>query len=178
MDYYQLLRVSSQASTKEIEEAYQRLIKESRYDATIDLRDVHNAYRILSDPKHKAAYDNLVRAKEDRNTAYTATVKRKRKIPRQWKVNRKQLLLALLVLLIITAGYYAFRFGYVLKNFTEGDVLYINDTNQRVGVVLRHEIEHNFGAFHESAYLIHTDHGDVWYPATQLKMRCHKASSD
>ena len=176
MDYYQLLRVTSQASTKEIEEAYQRLMKESRYDSTIDLRDVHTAYRILSDPKQKAAYDNLQRAKENRNTAYAATIKRRKRATRHWKFNRKQLLISLVVLLIITAAYYTFRFGYVLNEFTVGDVLYINDTNKRVGTLLQYEVEHNFGAFRESAYLIHTDHGDIWYPATQIKMRCHKTS--
>jgi len=178
MDYYQLLRVSTHASSKDIEDAYQRLIKESRYDSSIDLRTVAAAYRILSDPKQKAAYDTLVKTKGAQEIAYSSTLARKKKVKVERKLTTKQLVIMLVVLLVVTAAYYVFRFGYVMNDFTVGDDIYLEENHQRVGTILKYETIHNFGNFRESAYLVHTDHGDIWYSAAQVKMRCYAKKND
>jgi curved DNA-binding protein CbpA len=171
MDYYQLLRVSSSASKKEIEDAYQRLIKEANYDSSIDTVLVGTAYRILSDPRQRSAYDSIKLKRERGSAAYAATMKR-RKVPVEW--NRNKLIGLVLLLFLIAAVYYGFRFGHVFKNFEVGDTLYLSDTNEKLGTIVKIE-HHNFGNIQEPAYLIQGADGMTWYPEAEVKIRCYKS---
>jgi curved DNA-binding protein CbpA len=172
MDYYQLLKISSTASKKEIESAYQRLIKESEYDSTIDRIMVNTAYRILSNPKQKAAYDSIKEKRELGAAAYAATIKR-RKPSIIW--DQKKLLALTTILLVVCAVYYGFRFGHVLKSFSVGDAVFMSETHEKVGTILKIE-EHNFGKHREEGYLIQAPDGTRWISAGEVKQRCYRQS--
>ena len=172
MDYYQLLKISSTATKKDIEVAYQRLIKESDYDSTIDRVMVDTAYRILSNPKQKAAYDSIKEKREHGAAAYAATVKR-RKTAVEW--NQNKLLILATILLVVAVVYYGFRFGHVFKDFSVGDTIYMSETHEKVGTIVRVE-DHNFGKFHATGYLIQGPDGAKWFIAGEVKQRCYRQS--
>ena len=67
MTYYQILQVSSKATTEEIRQSYRKLAK--RYHPDINQQDPNaeekfkqlaSAYEVLSDPQKRAAYDFLL----------------------------------------------------------------------------------------------------------------------
>jgi len=172
MDYYQLLKISSTATKKDIEAAYQRLVKESNYDSSIDRVMVDTAYRILSNPKQKAAYDSIKEKREHGAAAYAATVKR-RKTPVEW--NQNKLLILAGILFVIAIVYYGFRFGHAFKSFSVGDTVYMSETHEKVGTIVRIEV-HNFGKLEETGYLIQGPDGNKWFAAGEVKQRCYKHS--
>lgn len=189
LDYYQLLRVAPNASRKEIDEAYHRLLKESRYDTSIDRLQIENAYRILSDLTAKTRYDarnelkaqRIVRANKKRRAAEALGSLG----PIAWLKRRTlpQLLVALGILLTITIIFYSIRFGYLLRSFEAGDVLYDSLTDQKFGKILRVEPNHPFGEKTKDAYQVElapsvkradTTLHIIWLPQDTVKMRCYK----
>ena len=185
MDYYQVLRVSPGASTKEIEQAYQRLMKEARYDTSIDRRLIENAYRTLSNTQTKYQYDALQNLKTKRGTKVAEDPDKTSYNPIEWikKRTRKQLLITLAIITVIGIGFYSMRFGYILKDFQAGDVLYENLTNQRFGKILRVEHDYRFGDELIDAYQVELDpkirtlrrsESIVWLPQESVKARCYK----
>ena len=180
-DYYNVLRLGHNASKKEIEKAHERLLKEAYYDSTIDKQAVETAYRILSDVPSKARYDS-------RHTVKTRKIDREKKL----KINLydilawftlPRLVMILVISLLITLGFYWFRFGYVLQTFQAGDILLDRSTHKRYGRVLRVETEHIFGNDRQPAYQVQLDTSQfiigsnervVWLPQDTVKARCMK----
>src|SRR3990172_5219055 len=98
MDCYQILRVPPNASRQEIDKAYRRLLKESRYDTSINLKDVESAYRVLGNVEQKKAYDSKLGWSLSHPEEKKTKKKRKKRIKLIEKLtmlSREQLLLAL-----------------------------------------------------------------------------------
>ncbi len=55
--YYAILRLSPGASLEEVEQAHQDREEEWRRDRTVPRFQIQEAYRFLSDPENKSAYD-------------------------------------------------------------------------------------------------------------------------
>jgi curved DNA-binding protein CbpA len=190
LDYYQILRVAPNASRKEIEQAYQKLLKESRYDTSIDRLQIENAYRILSDLGSKNRYDTRQSLKSKRSDR--AQKMRLRKIRAMgsvgifgWIQRRTlpQLLATLAVVLTIAVIFYSVRYGYLLREFHAGDILYDTLTNEKFGKVLKVEVNHDFGSKKADAYQIELNPGVkrfnksakiVWLTKDTVKRRCYK----
>jgi DnaJ domain len=170
LDYYQTLRITPTATKTEIETAYQKLVKESEYDSSIDRIMVDTAYRILSNPKQRVQYDTITRKREESTAAYTATMKRKKGIA-GW--NERKLLVLLIIVFVFACGYYGIRFGHLLKSYEVGDTIYMTETHQKLGTIVKIE-SHNFGKFSTTGYLIQSPTGSDWYPGYELKLHCYK----
>jgi curved DNA-binding protein CbpA len=170
MDYYQILKIGPNANHKEIEEAYNRLLKESRYNAHISRKDVDAAYKILSDPHQRELYDSLKtqRTKKLQRAASRSQVKKLV----HYKLQLRHLVILLTVLTVLAALFYSYRFGYYLKTFSPGDVLYYTDNNKRLGRIIRVDANHDFGSSRGGAYLVEIDGKNVWLPESDVKARC------
>lgn len=181
-DYYNVLRVGHNASRKEIDKAYQRLVKEAHYDTTIDVAAVETAYRVLSDIPTKAQYD-------------TRQTQKTKKIERQPKVNRTRfqafldwltlphLLRVLGISVLLLIAFYWFRFGYMLQEFQAGDILFDKASKGRYGRIIKVESNHRFGDATEDGYQIQLDASQiiigtserlVWFPQDAIKAQCYK----
>ena len=181
-DYYSVLRLGHSASKKEIEKAHERLLKEANYDSTIDRHAVETAYRILSDIASKAQYD----ARQTLKTKKVESKKKKSKINLEDIVlwfTLKRLIMIMVLSLLVTLGFYWFRFGYMLQTFQPGDALLDRTSHKRYGRVLRVESEHWFGNDKIAAYQVQLDASQfiigsnervVWIPQDVVKARCVK----
>jgi hypothetical protein len=185
LDYYHKLRIAPNASRKEIEQAYQRLLKEAYYDTSIDLREIESAYRVLSDLAAKSQYDNRLTMRIQK----TARIQKKdqfkefRSIALVTSLRKRQLLIIVGICLSLMISFYSFRFGYLLKEFHPGDVLYDKTTHQHFGKILKVVPNHMFGSKQIDAYQIELDpsakravHFEevVWLPQDVVKSRCYK----
>ena len=71
-NYYEILEVSKNASAEIIKTAYKSLIKKyhpdniGNTDDNKKIIEIREAYEVLSDPKRKKAYDELIKAKNDK----------------------------------------------------------------------------------------------------------------
>ena len=175
MDLYQVLSVSINASQREIEHAYQRLLKEARYNSQINRQDIELAYRVLGNPTQKAAYDKKL-DQTSKLSAIGAALRRKKGKAGKQSYSARQLVRIALVLLVVAAIYFLIRFGYQLKDFSQGDVIYLKETNQRVGVIVQVEDDHLFAEAHRKrdAYLVRTPEEERWIPANMVKAYCYK----
>gem|GEM_PF-6526947 len=181
MDYYSVLRVSRNASHKDIEKAYERLVKESRYDSSIDRQSIETAYRILSDLVTKAQYDS-------RQTLKSKRINRKDKKQVNYQaflswLTLPHLLWVLGISLVFTAIFYWFRFGYLMQDFQAGDVLFEKANKNRFGQILKVDPAHRFGDHIEKAYQIRLDSSQIvfttegrvlWIPQNSVKARCYR----
>ena len=169
LDYYHILRISPQASKKEIDQAHDQLIKEARYDTSIDRRLVENAYRILSDPAHKSIYDLSVSQKANGKKA------KPRKGGVLQKLTIKELVRILAVLVVIATVFYLYRYNYLIKRFSVGDTVYMAETNEKLGKIIRKENSHDFGTFSADAYMIRKDSGEaLWLPKKNIQIHCYR----
>jgi hypothetical protein len=166
MNYYQVLCISPSSTQVDIDRAYQKLVKESRFDATMSRKDIETAYRILSDPTQKALYDAAL-ATDGKKT--TIRMKKQRE-----PITMNKLIIVMLVLAVIGCIFFTYRYSYVLTSFSQGDVLVYKSTGKVIGTVVGEQSGHLFGKIAKDAYLIRTARGDVWLPKAQIKLSCRK----
>jgi curved DNA-binding protein CbpA len=176
MDLYKVLKVPSSAKQIEIDKAYQKILKEAQYDPTIQIKQVELAYRILSDAAQRQVYD--VKAgyvKRDKKTGKVITKgksKGKSKYTAQQRVKIESNIA--ITLFVIMVGYMIFRFGFYLRNFENGDILFFRDDNRYFGTLLKGENSHPFGPLKSDAYLIKLPSKDErWYPQSDVKSLCY-----
>ncbi|MEP0813326.1 MAG: DnaJ domain-containing protein [bacterium] len=78
LNYYQILGLKTDATPDEIREAFRKLMRKyhpdlselPREEATIKSAEINEAYRVLSDPKKRADYDNLLRLRGEKVITY------------------------------------------------------------------------------------------------------------
>src|SRR5919206_4253882 len=64
-DYYDVLGVSRNASSEELQQAFRRLARENHPDVNHDpgaeerFKDINDAYHVLSDPERRKRYDRF-----------------------------------------------------------------------------------------------------------------------
>ena len=180
MDLYKVLKVPSSAKQVEIDKAYQKILKESQYDPTIQIKQVELAYRILSDAAQREVYDvKAGHVKRDKKTGKVLTKgkgkdksKSKSKYTSRDRVKIESNIAVGLFLVMVV--YMIFRFGFYLKNFEIGDILFFRDDNRYFGTLVKGENSHAFGPIKADAYLIKLPSKDErWYPQTDVKSLCY-----
>jgi curved DNA-binding protein CbpA len=173
MDLYQVLRVSVNASNKEIVQAYQRLIKECRYNTQLNRKDIELAYRILTNPKQKAAYDAKLESSTRRTEVSQKKERKRRKLPHLENSELRKKFILIGILLFVTLIFYLVRYAFLWKEFEEGDILYHKQTKSRYGRILKYEENHNFGKYVGDAYFVETDKGQQWVPDDIVESYCY-----
>ena len=81
MNYYQILKVSEQATDEEIKSSYKKLVKQYHPDlyagdkdfAEQKIKEINEAYDMLSNPDSKAEYDEYLHPKIEYESTYTST---------------------------------------------------------------------------------------------------------
>jgi DnaJ-class molecular chaperone len=153
--HYTALRLCPGAGLKEVDEAYQALEAEWRRDQNVPRFQIQHAYRFLSDPEKKAAYDAQLGPKAEPSSK-----------------NRRLILGGMLMFLFVFAGliFPGFLLG-VPQSFQAGDNLVHSGGKGILGAVLRFEQSHHFpNAVIGEAYLIESPAGERrWYPAGDLE---------
>ena len=176
MDLYKVLKIPSSAKPVEIDKAYQKILKEAQYDPTIQIKQVELAYRILSDAAQRQVYDiKAGHVKRDKKTGKVATKgkgKRKSKYTSTDRVKiESNIAIGLFVLMVV---YMIFRFGFYLRQFENGDILFFRDDNRYFGTLVKDESSHSFGPIKSDAYLIKLPSKDErWYPQSDVKSLCY-----
>jgi len=176
MDLYKVLKVPSSAKQVEIDKAYQKILKEAQYDPTIQIKQVELAYRILSDAAQRQVYDiKAGYVKRDKKTGKVITKgkgKGKSKYTSQDRIKiESNIAVGLFVLMAV---YMIFRFGFYLRKFEDGDILFFRDDNRYFGTLVKDESSHAFGPIKSDAYLIKLPSKDErWYPQTDVKSLCY-----
>jgi curved DNA-binding protein CbpA len=178
MDLYKVLKVPSSAKQVEIDKAYQKILKEAQYDPTIQIKQVELAYRILSDANQRSVYDVKAGfAKRDKKTGKIKTSagkgKSKSRLTTHDRVKiESNVCIGLFVVMVV---YMIFRFGFYLRNFENGDILFFRDDNRYFGTLVKMENSHAFGPMKADAYLIKLPSKEErWYPQTDVKSLCYK----
>lgn len=170
MNFYKVLRVHAKVTQADIERAYQQLVRESRYDNTINRKSIEIAYRILSDSTQRVLYDASIAEDEKRRDAAAKVRNRRRK----QKLTFKKLKVAASALSIIAFIFFIYRYGYYLKTFSPGDEIYYSHSHQRLGTIVKEEGNHNFGVTKQDAFLIRMGpEKTMWIPKTDLKASCY-----
>jgi DnaJ domain len=173
--YYQVLQLGMFATPPEIEEAYQRLMREAWVDKKIDREEVEKAYKILINPQQKSSYDSWLEEEIRRAENLNTTGVRRRSRPERkkpFKITLRQLSVTLLILLIVAAGFFAWRYGYQLKNFHVGQVLIYKNTGEVVGTIIAEENSHSFGTVNADAFLIKNNDRQFWLPKYNAQILC------
>ena len=171
IDFYQILKVPSNAKQVDIDRAYQKMIKEARYDQTINRKQVETAYRTLSDATQRALYDATSAAKTKQAQVNQRIRERESRVDRRFQ----RLTIVFIVSLVIFIGYYTYRFGYYVKSFAPGDQLYFKDTGRYLGKIKEKDDQHGFGGDRRPAFLVITpDNQEIWYPSGDVKSLCEK----
>jgi curved DNA-binding protein CbpA len=159
-EYYAVLQLSPGVSLEEVEQAYQAREEEWRQDRNFPRFQIQEAYRFLSDPGNKSAYDAL-RGPEIKPLLKTRTM----------------MLGGILMFLFVIAGF-VFP-GFLLEDpepFLVGDVLVHSRNEGILGTVLMLESSHRFRhAVIEEAYLVESPAGEQrWYPTGELERYYHR----
>ena len=78
-------------------------------------------------------------------------------------------------LFVLMVVYMVFRFGFMLRSFEGGDILFFRDDNRYFGTLVRMENSHAFGPLKSDAYLIKLPSKDErWYPQSDVKSLCYR----
>ena len=180
LDLYQVLKVPSNAKQIEIDKAYQKLLKESQFDPSVQIKHVELAYRILSDVNQRELYDvKAGYAKRDKKTGKMVSPSKKGKSKSKSGFSadsrvkmESNFAIGLFVLMVV---YMVFRFGFMLRSFEGGDILFFRDDNRYFGTLVRMENSHAFGPLKSDAYLIKLPSKDErWYPQSDVKSLCYR----
>ncbi|MCI0444476.1 DnaJ domain-containing protein [bacterium] len=178
MDLYQVLKVPSNAKQVEIDKAYQKILKEAQFDPTIQIKHVELAYRILSDATQRSVYDiKAGYAKRDKKTGKMVSPSKKGKSKSASSAERRVKIESNFAvgLFLVMVAYMVFRFGFMLKSFENGDILFFRDDNRYFGTLVRGESSHAFGPMKADAYLIKLPSKDErWYPQSDVKSLCYR----
>lgn len=167
---YKVLGVSLKATVQEIEHAYHKLIKEAHFNRSLNRKDIEMAYLILTDEAEKAMHDAVI-AQDEREMEITAKIQRKN----EKKVTTKTLAQIALGLFVIAVFFFFFRFGYKLKSFSSGDVVYYKESHRLLGTIVEVQDSHNFGRAKKDAYKIRDPNGHfLWIPQSDVKVSCYK----
>ena len=171
MNYYQILGVSPSATQVEIDRAYQKLVKEARFNASMNRKDIETAYRLLSDPTKKALYDAAL-SEDSRKVTRKL---RQEKEAAGFEFSQSKRLVVLTVLTIAALVLFYLHYGYLLQSFSVGDVLVTKNDGKVFGTVMQTESGHMFGSIAADAYLIQMEKGNqVWIPKDSVKLSCAK----
>ena len=171
MDLYGLLKVPQNVKPADLDRAYQKLVRDARYDNSINRKDIEKAYRLLSDPTQRALYDATLAEKGKLLQASQRTKRIQLKAVHKDRWPRW----ALVILVILLLAYYPLRFGFYLKKFDTGDQLYFRDSGQYFGKVVKSERNHKFATMSADALLVNTAvTGEIWFPAYDVKSLCIK----
>ena len=174
--YYQILKVGMFATPEDIEEAYQRLMREAWVDKKIDREEVEKAYKVLIDPKEKTSYDawleEEIRRAEGLKASGVGRQYSRAEPKKPFKVTLKQLSLTLLVVFLVAVGFFWWRFGYQLKGFHTGQTLIYKNTGEVVGTIIAEENDHSFGSVKSDAYLIRNKDRQFWLPKYNAQTLC------
>ena len=179
MDLYKVLKVPSSAKQIEIDKAYQKILKEAQYDPNIQVKQVELAYRILSDAAQRQVYDvKAGYAKRDKKTGKIIGPKGKGKGKSRSKLTTQDRIKiesnTAVGLFIIMVVFMIFRFGFYLKSFEDGDILFFRDDNRYFGTLVKGESGHSFGHVKSDAYLIKLPSKDErWFPQSDVKSLCY-----
>jgi curved DNA-binding protein CbpA len=169
-NYYHVLGVSTKATQEEIEHAYHKMIKEAHFDRSLNRKEIELAFLVLTDVAHKAMHDAVIDQDEKKMEITAKIQKRKKK-----RITVQQLAKIAIGLFIVAVVYFFFRFGYHLKSFSSGDVVYYKASDSLLGTVVSVEENHNFGRAKMDAYKIKDPHGKIrWVPQTDVKSSCYK----
>ena len=157
--YYGILQLPPCASLAEVEQAYQAREEEWRSDQDVPRFQIQEAYRFLSDPENKSAYDAQCRSKVE--------------LPSKI---RTIMLGGIMMFLFVIAGF-VFP-GFLLggpEPFEPGDVLVRSNGKEVLGAVIMLDLSHHFpNAMVGEAYLIESPAGERrWYPAGDLERYYH-----
>lgn len=165
-----MLGVSSKATFKEIEHAYHKLIKEAHFNRSLKRKDIEMAYLILTDEAQKAMHDAAI-AHDEKEMEITAKIQRRS----EKKVTTKTLAQIALGLFVIAVFFFFFRFGYKLKSFSPGDVVYYKESHKLLGTIVEVQDSHDFGRVKKDAYKIKYPNGHfLWVPKSDVKVSCYK----
>jgi hypothetical protein len=168
---YEVLQVNPAASQVDIDRAYQRMVKESSYDTSINRKDIELAYRTLRDPTQRTLYDYSL--SEDKKKVEN-TAKHKRIAIKREKAF-ELLRYCVIGLFIIAVAFWALRYGYHFKSYAVGDQVYYKSTDVYLGKILQIQSNHNFGGATTRAILIQTREGDqIWFPLGDMQYACYK----
>ncbi len=158
--YYAILRLSPGASLEEVEQAHQDREEEWRRDRNVPRFQIQEAYRFLSDPENKSAYDAQRGPKAEPPSK-----------------TRTMMLGGIMMFLFVIAGFVfpGFLLG-VPEPFNAGDVLVHSRDNSILGAVIMLEASHHFSnAVIGEAYLIESPAGERrWYPTGDLERYYHR----
>jgi len=176
LDLYVVLKVASNAKQIEIDKAYQKLLKESQFDPSIQIKQVELAYRILSDATQRQIYDiKAGHVKRDKKTGKVVTKGKGKAKSKYTSADRIKIESNVAVgLFLVMCVYMIFRFGFYLRNFETGDILFFRDDNRYFGTLVKDESSHAFGPIKSDAYLIKLPSKDErWYPQSDVKSLCY-----
>ena len=155
--YYGILRLSPGASLEEVEQAHQDREEEWRRDRNVPRFQIQEAYRFLSDPENKSAYDAQCEPKAEPPSK-----------------TRTMMLGGIMMFLFVIAGF-VFP-GFLLggpEQFNAGDVLVHSREKGILGEVLMLESSHHFpNAVIGEAYLIEPPAGIASASATTFRSTC------
>lgn len=174
--YYQILKIGMFATPEDIEEAYQRLMREAWVDKNINREEVEKAYKVLINPQEKPRYDAWLEEEIRRlESVKTTGIGRKYSRPeskKPFKITRKQLSITLLIVFLAGAGFFGWRYGYQLKAFHVGQTLIYKNSGEVVGTIVAEENAHSFGSVNADAFLIKNKDRQFWLPKYNAQILC------
>lgn len=161
--YYAILRLTPGAGLEQVKQAYQEMEGSWRQNKDLPRFQIQEAYRFLSDPQAKAAYDAQCGPKAGPPSK-----------------SRPMVLSGAMLFLVVVAGFISP--GFLLggpEPFHAGDILVHSGGKGILGTVRRLESSHHYPtAMIGEAYLIESPAGERrWYPAGDLERYYHRQST-